>query len=150
MTAHQIIRDEKGRPAYAVLPWKDYVALVPEAAEAALSDEELMDQALAEIAADPAGGGPWLSLDLVERLANGESPIRIYREHLGLTQAQLAERIGTNRVYLAQVEGGRRTGSLKLRRKLAEQFGVDLDDLEPHPVVSGQRAEGRGQKSDHF
>lgn len=138
MTSRQIIRDENGKPVAAVLPWHEYVALVPDAAEGAATEDDLLDErmaaeALAELAADPAHGEPMLSLNLVIRLGEGESPIRIYREHYGMTQAQVAERIGTNRVYLSQIEGGRRTGSLKLRRKLAELFGVDLDDLEPRP-----------------
>lgn len=136
MTSRQIIRDENGKPVAAVLSWHEYVSLVPDAAEGGATEDDLLDEqmaaeALAELAADPAHGEPMLSLNLVVRLGKGESPIRIYREHYGMTQAQVAERIGTNRVYLSQIEGGRRTGSLKLRRKLAELFGVDLDDLEP-------------------
>ena len=43
--ATQIIRGPDGNPAFAVLPWDEYRALVPDAADAALSDEELFDRA---------------------------------------------------------------------------------------------------------
>lgn len=131
----QVIRDAEGRPLFAVLPWDAFERLAPEEAEDVLA-EALGARIMAERAADSATGQDvaHLSHDEVKRLHAGESPIRVYRERHGWTQAQLADRIGINRVYLSQVESGARNGGLKLRRKLAETFGVDLDDLEPWPT----------------
>ena len=82
--ATQIILDEAGNPAYAVIPWREYERLMPDAAEAALSDEALYDEARAE-------GGEFFPAEVVDRLLAGENPIRIYRTYRRMTQKQLAE-----------------------------------------------------------
>ena len=46
--ATQIIRGPDGKPAFAVLPWDEYRALAPDAADSALSNEELFDRAKTE------------------------------------------------------------------------------------------------------
>ena len=61
----------------------------------------------------------------------GESPIKVFREYRGLTQAKLAEVADTSSAYLSQLETGRRDGSLKLMRRLADALRVELDDLVP-------------------
>ncbi len=67
--------------------------------------------------------------ELVKRLMAGEHPMKVYREHRGLTQAALAERTGLSAMYLSQIETGRRGGSTKTLRKIARALNVDLDDL---------------------
>lgn len=66
---------------------------------------------------------------VVERLLGGESPIRVWREHRGMTQSGLARASGVNRVVVADIEAGRRGGSVKSLKALAEALGVALDDL---------------------
>lgn len=66
---------------------------------------------------------------LVKRLAAGDHPVKVYREHRGLTQAVLAERTGLSAMYLSQIETGRRGGSAKTLAKIARALHVDLDDL---------------------
>tara|TARA_R110000868_G_scaffold28971_10_gene107785 strand:+ start:329 stop:526 length:198 start_codon:yes stop_codon:yes gene_type:complete len=50
--------------------------------------------------------------DFANRLMNDESPLRVYRDLRGLTQAALAERAGVNRVTIAEIETGRKQGSV--------------------------------------
>ena len=66
---------------------------------------------------------------LVKRLISGDHPVKVFREHRGLTQAQLAERTGLSAMYLSQIETGRRGGSTKTLAKIARALHVDLDDL---------------------
>lgn len=73
-------------------------------------------------------GFPW---SVVRRLDAGENPIKVMREHRGLTQAELAGRAGINRLYLSQLETGRRTGTVGKLRKIAAALDVDLDTLVP-------------------
>lgn len=47
----------------------------------------------------------------------------------GLTQAALAERSGVKRVTVAEIETGRKQGSIATLRALADALGVSLDDL---------------------
>lgn len=59
----------------------------------------------------------------------GENPVRAWREHRGLTQAQLAEPAGVGQSYVAMLEAGERKGSITRLRALARALGVELDDL---------------------
>jgi DNA-binding XRE family transcriptional regulator len=67
--------------------------------------------------------------DFVNRLLNGEGPLRVYRDQRGLTQAGLAERTGVNRITVAEIETDRKKGSVATLRSLAGALGVALDDL---------------------
>ena len=120
--ATQIILDEAGKPAYAVIPWREYERLMPQAAEAALSDEALYDEAKAE-------GGEFFPAEVVDRLLAGENPIRVYRTYRRMTQKQLAEAAGINPVYLSQIETGKRAGSLKTLAAIAAALGLEPGDL---------------------
>ena len=64
-----------------------------------------------------------------KRLIAGESPLRVWRELRGLTQAALAAASGVNRVQIANIESGAKSGSVATLRKLADALGVGLDDL---------------------
>lgn len=70
-----------------------------------------------------------LSDDLVGRLLAGEHPIRIWREHRGLTSQALADKAGVSRSYLAEIEGLKKPGSIQAFRSLAAALGVAVDDL---------------------
>ena len=76
-----------------------------------------------------AGRGTFLSVDQVRRILDGASPLRVYREHRGLTLQALADRIGVGKSHLSQIETGKKNGSLKVRRDCAAALDVDLDDL---------------------
>ncbi len=66
---------------------------------------------------------------LADRIIEGESPIRVYREHRGLTQEQLAAAAGISKPYLSQLENGLRTPSVDKAKALADALQVDIDDL---------------------
>lgn len=56
--------------------------------------------------------------------------IKELREEKGLTQAQLAKKIGISSSTIAMIESGAREGSLKNLTKIADFFGVTIDYLE--------------------
>ncbi len=122
MSKPQVIVDEAGRPAYAVIPWREYKRLVSVDNDAAVTDEELYDLA-------KRAGGESFPAAVVDHLLAGENPIRVYRDHRGLTQKQLADAAGINPVYLSQIETGKRTGSTKTLVSLADALDVEVDDL---------------------
>ena len=121
MAKPQVILDDSGNPAFAVIPWREYERLAA-GSEADLSDEELYDRARAE-------GGEAFPIDVADRLLAGENAVRVYRDHRGMTQKQLAGAVGINPIYLSQIERGRRTGSTRTLAAIAGALGVDLDDL---------------------
>ena len=122
MTKPQIIRDDSGNPAYAVIPWPEYECLDAAKAEASLSDEALYDRAKA----DDEESFP---MELADRLLAGESAISIYRDYRGMTRKQLAEVVGINPIYLSQIEKGRRNGSTGTLVAIARALRVDVDAL---------------------
>ena len=124
MAKPQIIRDAAGNPAYAVLPWDEYRALDPSISDNALTDEELAFRAEAEF----TEGFP---LEVAQRLAAGENPVRVYRRHRELTQKELAARTGLHPVYISQVETGKRRGRARTIALIANALNVDIDDLIP-------------------
>jgi putative transcriptional regulator len=63
---------------------------------------------------------------MAERLANG---LKELRAELGLTQAQLAERVGVTRKTINTVENGVFTPSAMLAIKLAEALSVPVEKL---------------------
>ena len=108
---------------FAVLPWRDYVRLAKEeAAEAILSDEEVYDLAIEEESES-------FPIEVVDRLLSGVSPIKVYREHRGMSQKELAAATNISPVYLSQIETGRRVGSAKTLASIAHALEVSLDDL---------------------
>ena len=59
--------------------------------------------------------------------------IRAARESAGLTQAELAARIGVTRQTLIAIEQGRYSPTLELAFQISRVFGLSLDDVFQYP-----------------
>jgi DNA-binding XRE family transcriptional regulator len=96
---------------------------------------------LAEDAEDIAAAGDALQTELIpaafaNRILDGESPLTVYREFRGLSKSALAARSGVNRVQIADIEVGRKAGSVATLGKLAAALGLSIDDIvSPTPAV---------------
>lgn len=116
----------------AILPRADYERLKK------LADEALEDAGTARLVArakkEIAIGAPLLPKEVVDRLANGENPIRVLREFRNETQMELRVRVGITQGYLSDLETGKRKGPLELHQKIARALGVPLDLLAPTTV----------------
>lgn len=62
-------------------------------------------------------------------LLDGESPVRVWRQHRDMSRVQLAAATGISQAYPAQIETGKREGTSSRYRSLADAPGIDLDDL---------------------
>jgi mRNA interferase RelE/StbE len=102
------------------IPRAEYERL-REAAED-LADIQAYDRAM-------AAGEESFPSEIVDRLVNGESPLRVFRDFRGLTQSALATVSGVNRVQIADIEAGRRSASVETFRKLAQALNLSIDDL---------------------
>jgi len=91
-----------------------------------LDELRAYDRARADLA---AGSDELVPSEAVVRLIAGESPLRVWRELRGFNQSSLARASGVNRVYLADIETGRKRGSIEALRKLALALQVTIDDL---------------------
>ena len=122
MAKAQVIFDDVGQPAFAVIPWREYERLADGNVDDLLSDEELYDLAKSE-------GGESFPIEVVDRILAGEGPVGVYRSYRGITQQELASLAGINPVYLSQIETGKRSGSTKTLAALAKALDVTVDDL---------------------
>lgn len=91
-----------------------------------LEDLRSYDDAKARLA---RGEDELIPAEFAEQLLAGESPLRVYRNLRGVTQIQLAEASGVNRVQIADIEARRKSGSIDTVKKLAAALRVGLDDL---------------------
>ncbi|MFN7308094.1 MAG: helix-turn-helix domain-containing protein [Acetobacteraceae bacterium] len=71
----------------------------------------------------------YLSGALVERLLAGESAIRIWREHRGMTVTALAEKVGISASYLSRIENGHKPSGTDIRRAIGKALRVPMEDL---------------------
>ena len=125
MTRPQVILDETGVPAFAVIPWGEYTGLVAAyqfAEDAGLSDEEFYARAKAK---DEES----FPNEVVKRLLADENPVKVYRGHRGMTQKQLAKAVGISESDLMQIESGQSAGLANHLYSIAKVLGVDADDL---------------------
>jgi hypothetical protein len=115
------------RGEFAILPRKDYEALVAKAAEAA--EDEGTTRLVTHARTEVASGAPLLPKQLVDRLASGQSPVRVLREWRDVTQLYLAFKTGLSQGYISDVETGRRKGTAAALRRIADVLKVPLDLL---------------------
>ncbi len=104
-----VLRHADGSAQHAILPWPEYQALLR--------------------AAGGHGLQPPIPPEVRQAVADGVHPVRAWREHRGLNQGQLAATIGISRAYLAQIEGGERTGTLEVMARVARALDRRLEDL---------------------
>jgi len=115
------IKDDK--PEWAVIPYEAYRRLV-EAAEM-LHDIRAYDEAKQAI----EKGEELIPSKVTYAILDGANPIRVWREHRGLTQQELAEAAGISVPYLSQIESGKRKGRAKTLAAIARELDLALDDI---------------------
>ncbi|MEM8850995.1 MAG: helix-turn-helix transcriptional regulator [Pseudomonadota bacterium] len=110
------------------IPKAEYEALL---ADAALVERQQEAWAAAAYEAYLRNPGEGLPDVFMGRLLDDEPPLRVFRDWRGLTQQQLADASGVSRVQIAEIETGRKTGSVATLRKLADALRVTMDELVP-------------------
>lgn len=74
--------------------------------------------------------GHELPSDILDALAAGqENPLKIMRKHFKLTQAELAHISGVSRPYIAEIETGKKDGSLRALKSLATAMNINMSVL---------------------
>jgi DNA-binding transcriptional regulator YiaG len=127
MNKVQFIKTETGEEL-AVLPKAEYDRLVERANSEDIGTARVVRKAKQAIA---AGQEVVLPKAVVDRLAAGESPIRVLREWKDMTQMEMSFRTNISQGHLSDLENGRRTGTPEALRKIANVLKVPLDLLVP-------------------
>ncbi|MDO8297471.1 MAG: helix-turn-helix transcriptional regulator [Caulobacter sp.] len=76
-----------------------------------------------------AGEEEALPAAFINAMLEGESLVRLWRKHRGMTLEALARATGLSRPYLSQIETGKRVGGIDTLKLIASALGVTLDDL---------------------
>lgn len=76
-----------------------------------------------------AGEDELIPAAMMERLLGEESPVKIWREHRGLSASELAREAGLSRAYVSQIESGARSPGIDALKAIAQALGVDIDEL---------------------
>ena len=124
MGAQIIIAPDGAR--LVVIPEAEYQALSEAAVDA--TDRKAVRRFRAALA---AGEEELIPAEVVNRILDGENPVRVWREHRGMPLKELARRADIGSAYLSQVETGKRDGTVVTLRRIANELGVALDDLVP-------------------
>ncbi|MEQ8405625.1 MAG: helix-turn-helix transcriptional regulator [Oceanicaulis sp.] len=117
-----------------ITPNGDRLVVVPEAEYDALVEalEDSQDRAAVDgyDRAVAEGRADLVPSEIVDRLVSGrESKVRVWREHRGLSGAELAKAAGLSAPYISQIESGKREAGIEALKKLAGALRVDVDDL---------------------
>lgn len=96
----------QGKP-YVLVPLHDYRALSGEGVDSKKLPAAILDQLT----------------------ARQKHPVRILREHRGMTQSELAAQAGISRPYLTEIETGKKDGSIRAMKALAKALHVNTGIL---------------------
>lgn len=116
--------EQDGHTAFAVVPINEYKSLLEKAEM--LDDVVAFDRAEHELA---TGEDELVPAAIALELLGGANPVKVWRKHRGLSQVQLAADTGVSQAAIAQIESGKRTGSVAVLGRIAAALDVDLDDL---------------------
>ena len=72
-----------------------------------------------------ADGRDSIPVEIVNHILNGESPVSALRRWRGMTQADLADATGVGRVSVAEIETGRKSGSIQTLKALGSGLIAD-------------------------
>lgn len=100
----QIINGPSGAPAFVVIPYDEYIA-------------------------SRTQEGSLIPNEVISRTVDGATPVRAWREYLGLTQAEAASRLGISQSAYAQQENSERLRKASLE-KIAEALGISQEQLD--------------------
>ncbi|MES1991039.1 MAG: helix-turn-helix transcriptional regulator [Pseudomonadota bacterium] len=125
----QALKGANGQTQFVVLTAEDY-ALLMQTVDAA---RELMNvrAALTGKTADRMGGKDGVPAPVAHRIAEGQNPVRVWRECRGLKAVALARAAGISPAYLSEIETGKKDGTFRTMAAIAQVLNVSLDDLAP-------------------
>ena len=107
---------------YAVVPLAEYEALRDAV------NEDAMDSAIMKrVLKDP--DEELVPFTLVKRIADGEHPVRVWREYRDMRAGELATAAGIANSYLSDIENGKKPGSINAMKRISIALDVTIDDL---------------------
>jgi DNA-binding XRE family transcriptional regulator len=109
----------------AVLPVADYERLVD------IAEDRSDVVAAARSAERREAGEEYVPAEVIDAILAGQSPLRVWRRHRGLTLEQLVHTTGARHATLSDIENGKAQGKPALWKALANALNVSVDDILP-------------------
>ncbi|WOF73312.1 helix-turn-helix transcriptional regulator [Parvibaculaceae bacterium PLY_AMNH_Bact1] len=119
----QLVYGPGGEALYALVPVAEFDRLKRAAED--IVDIKAANEALLGDRAD------LIPAEVVHRIADGENPVRVWREHRGLKGVELARAAGISPAYLSEIETGKKDGTFRTMTAIGHCLGLPLDDLAP-------------------
>ncbi|MAN60828.1 MAG: hypothetical protein CMI60_02665 [Parvibaculum sp.] len=119
----QLVYGPSGEALYTLVPVGEYERLKRAAED--IVDIKAANEALLGDRAD------LIPAEVVHRIADGENPVRVWREHRGLKGVELARAAGISPAYLSEIETGKKDGTFRTMTAIGHCLGLPLDDLAP-------------------
>lgn len=104
------ILEHNGKPAFAIIPWDEYQTLLNNQIGADESDVTFPHE-------------------VVMANVRGDSLIKAWREHFGLTQDELASRSGIKQPALARLEKSDANPRRSTLKKIADAMNITVEQL---------------------
>lgn len=118
------VLEADGKPAFVILSYEEYAALIEKVED--LDDARALTQFVERVS---DGSERTVPSSVLDRLLDGEPPIRVWRDHRGMTAAQLAARVGVTPAHISKLETRKGEPSLSLLRRLSSALDVETDLL---------------------
>lgn len=106
LTNIQTIRDTEGKPAFVVVPYAEFFRMYEKA-------EKLIPHEVVEAV-----------------IMDKATPIRAWREHLGLTQAEIAKRMGITQAAFAQIESAAAKPRSATLKRVADALRITVEQID--------------------
>ena len=66
---------------------------------------------------------------LLGDVLSGKNPVKAFREYRHLSQQELSDKTKLSRAYIAQIETGKKTGSITTLKSISKALNVDIELL---------------------
>ena len=109
----------------AVLPVADYERLLD------LAEDRADIEAAVRVEQRRAEGEEYVPAELVDRILNGENPLRVWRKYRGMTLEKLSGSSGVSVTQISDIETRKRYGRPAQFRRLADALNVSVEDILP-------------------
>lgn len=65
--------------------------------------------------------------EFVDKLFETDNKIGVWREYRGITMTELAATVGISQPYLSDIENGKKDGSIKVIKAIAQALDTDIE-----------------------
>ena len=112
-----------------IMSRRDYIALLARAGDEAAEDEMTARIVAERSAAIERGEDISLPMEVWDEIEAAGSPVGVLRRHRGLTEMDLASKVGIDETELSEIESGGKAADTETLKAIARELAVPLNVL---------------------